>query len=143
MGDAMRIGEVGRRLDLNPKTIRYYEEIGLLPKPERTEGGFRTYTPEGVERIDFIRRARALDLSLDEIREMLSFRDQGEAPCPYVLRLLEAKIDEVGRKIAGLRALRQELRELHAEAAALPPKVLAAKGRVCHIIENRRLEAEQ
>lgn len=143
MRDAMQIGEVARRLDLNPKTIRYYEEIGLLPKPERTEGGFRTYTPEGVERIDFIRRARALDLSLDEIREMLSFRDHGEAPCPYVLRLFEAKIEEIERKIAGLRALRQELRELHAEAAALPPEVLAAKGHVCHIIENRRLEAEQ
>lgn len=143
MTDTMRIGEVARRLDLNPRTIRYYEEIGLLPEPERTEGGFRTYTPDEVERIDFIRLARSLDLPLDEIREILSFRDHGEAPCPYVLRLLEAKIKEVERKIASLRALRQELRTLRAEAAALPPKVLAAKGCVCHIIENRRLEAEQ
>ncbi len=143
MTEAMQIGEVARRLDLNPKTLRYYEEIGLLPEPQRTEGGFRQYAPGAVERIDFIRRARGLDLTLDEIREILSFRDQGEAPCPYVLRLLEEKIEEVERKIVGLRALRQELRKLHVEAAALPPNVLAAKGYVCHIIENRRLEAGQ
>lgn len=143
MPKAMQIGEVARRLDLNPKTIRYYEEIGLLPKPERSEGGFRHYTPAEVERIEFIRRARALDLSLDEIREILSFRDQGEAPCPYVLRLLEEKIKEIERQIASLRALRRDLRDLHAEAAVLPPTVLAAKGCVCHIIENRRLETER
>lgn len=87
----MQIGDVARALGLNPKTIRYYEAIGLLPAPQRTEGGFRRYTPAEVERIDFIRRARALDLSLDEIREILGFRDEGEAPCPYVRHLLDVK----------------------------------------------------
>lgn len=143
MANALQIGEVARRLGLNPKTIRYYEAIGLLPAPMRTEGGFRQYTPAEVERIDFIRRARALELSLDEIREVLSFRDEGEAPCPYVLRLLGEKVQGIERKIAGLRQLQRDLRQLQARAAALPPERLAAKGCVCHIIENRQLEGER
>ncbi len=143
MANALQIGEVARRLGLNPKTIRYYEAIGLLPAPGRSEGGFRQYTPAEVERIDFIRRARTLELSLDEIREILGFRDEGEAPCPYVLHLLGEKVQGIERKIAELRQLQRDLRHLHARAAALPPETLAAKGDVCHIIENRDLEAER
>ncbi len=136
----IQIGEVARSLGLNPKTIRYYEEIGLLPEPQRTEGGYRVYTQAEVERIDFIRRARALELSLDEVREILGFRDQGEAPCPYVLHMLDEKVKEIERRISGLRELQRELRALRTQAAALPPEKLAARGAVCHIIENRRLE---
>jgi len=142
MSDAVQIGEAARTLRLNPKTIRYYEEIGLLPKPQRTEGGYRVYRQADVERIDFVRRARALDLSLDDIREILGFRDKGEAPCPYVLHLLEEKSKQIEREIVGLRELQRELRTLHAEAATLPPETMG-KGCVCHIIENRQLQAER
>lgn len=124
---------------MNPRTIRYYESIGLLPEPQRAPNGYRLYHAADLERIDFIRRARLLGLSLEDIREVLALREAGEAPCPYVLRVVERKIDEIDRQIEGLRALREELRRLHEQAAALPPEVLAAKGRVCHILENRRL----
>jgi len=143
MPETLRIGQVAQKLDLNPKTIRYYEEIGLLPEPKRTVSGYRQYAAPDVERIDFIRRARTLELSLDEIGEVLSFRDQDEAPCPYVLHLIVDKIEQVERKIEDLRELRRELRDLHTEAAALPLDTLAAKGHLCHIIENRKLEAEE
>ena len=142
MPEILQIGQVARNLGLNPKTIRYYEEIGLLPEPKRSMSGYRQYAAPDVERIDFIRRARTLELSLDEIGEILGFRDEGEAPCPYVLHLIADKITQVERKIAGLRELRRELRDLHAEAAALQPETLAAKGHLCHIIENRQLEAD-
>lgn len=135
----MLIGELGRRLNVNPKTIRYYEEIGLLPEPVRTSSGYRVYREEDAERLAFILRAKALDFSLEEIGEILALRERGEAPCPYVLHQIEAKIVEVDRKIEQLRQLRAELAELRAEAAALPSDKIAAKGRICHLIENRDL----
>ena len=140
---SMLIHELGERLGVNPKTIRYYEEIGLMPPPARNASGYRVYTDRDVERLAFILRAKALDFSLDEIREILALRERGEAPCPYVLRQIEAKIAEVDRKIAQLRQLRAELEELRAEAGALPPEEITARGRVCHLIENRALQADE
>ncbi len=133
----MLIGELGKRLNVNPKTIRYYEEIGLLPEPVRTPGGYRVYGEEDVERLAFILRARALDFSLEEIREILGLRERGEPPCPYVLHRIEAKIAEVDRRIEQLRQLRIELEKLRDEARALPAEEIAAKGCICHIIENQ------
>lgn len=135
----MLIGELGERLDVNPKTIRYYEKIGLLPEPARNSSGYRVYTAQDVERLAFVLRAKGLDFSLEEIGEILALRERGEAPCPYVVQQIEAKLDEVDRKIETLRKLRGELEELHAEAEALPPEDIAAKGRICHLIENRNL----
>lgn len=135
----MLISGLGRRLNVNPKTIRYYEEIGLLPEPARNPSGYRVYFDRDVERLAFILRAKALDFSLEEIGEILALRERGEVPCPYVLHQIEAKIAEVDRKIEQLRQLRAELEELRAEAAALPPGEIAAKGRICHLIENRDL----
>jgi DNA-binding transcriptional MerR regulator len=135
----MLISELGRRLHVNPKTIRYYEEIGLMPTPSRNPSGYRVYTDQDAERLAFILRAKALDFSLDEIREILALRERGEAPCPYVLRQIERRIAEVDQKIEQLCQLRAELEGLRDEVAALPAEEIAAKGRICHLIENRGL----
>lgn len=135
----MLISELGRRLNVNPKTIRYYEEIGLMPAPTRNASGYRVYTDQDVERLAFILRAKALDFSLEEIREILALRERGEAPCPYVLHQIEVKLAEVDRKIEQLRHLRAELEALHAQATNLAPEEIAAKSRICHLIENRDL----
>jgi DNA-binding transcriptional MerR regulator len=68
------IGELAERVGVNPKTIRYYESIGLLPEPPRTDAGYRDYGPEDVERLAFVRRATELDLQLEQIAEILAFR---------------------------------------------------------------------
>lgn len=136
----MLIGEVAKQLDVSPKTIRYYERIGLLPEPERTSGGYRQYGPEDLDRIEFIRRGRMLELSLDEIGEVLRLRDHGEPPCPYVIKVLADRMKQVEQKIEGLQRLQTELWALQARASALPPDVLAAKGRVCHIVENQAID---
>jgi len=135
----LQIGQLGRRLGVNPKTIRYYEEIGLLPEPVRSPAGYRLYGPEDEERLRFILRAKALDFSLREIGEVLAFREQGQAPCPYVLRQLELKIESIDHKISELQRLRAELLDLQAAAVSLPAEEVAAKGRICHIIENQAL----
>jgi DNA-binding transcriptional MerR regulator len=139
MNDYQQIGEVAGQLDINPKTIRYYERIGLIPEPRRSESGYRLYTPEDVERIAFILRAKALEFSLEEIGEILALRERGEAPCPYVTQRIEGKIAVVEEKIAALRQLREELETLHEKASSLPAEQVAARGRFCHLIENRQL----
>jgi len=112
MRGTLQIGEVARRLGLNPKTIRYYEEIGLLPKPKRTKGGYRQYTEADVGRIDFVHQARALGLSLATIQEILKFRDKRGSPSLQIPRLLEEQVARIDFRIANLRQLKHELREI-------------------------------
>jgi DNA-binding transcriptional MerR regulator len=139
----MRIGELARRTGVNPKTIRYYEGIGLLPPPPRLPSGYRHYGPDDAERLRFIQNAKALGVALGEIKEVLAFRDRGVSPCPYVLALLGAKLEEVETRIRGLRMLARDLRRLRRAAERIPAKELAAKARFCHILENERLTSAQ
>jgi DNA-binding transcriptional MerR regulator len=115
MREILHIGQVGKLLGLNPKTIRYYEEIGLLPKPKRTRGGYRLYSPADVERINFIRQARALGLSLDEIRGLLRLRDAGGPLPANSQRLIEEQVKQIERHVADLRWLQRELSNLCAK----------------------------
>jgi DNA-binding transcriptional MerR regulator len=121
--------------------VRYYEEIGLLPPATRSENGYRIYTQADVERLGFIQRARALDFSLEEIKEILGLRERGEALCAYVVSQISVKIDEVERKITELTKLKSELRQLQTEAERLPMAEVEAKSCVCHLIENQQLIA--
>ena len=114
MRDGMRIGELAARFGLNPKTIRYYEEIGLLPRAERSDSGYRLYDEHEVERLGFIRRAKTLGLSLDEIRDILTVQAEGELPCEQVLDLIDMKIRAIDQRIADLVAFRTELATLRA-----------------------------
>jgi MerR family transcriptional regulator, copper efflux regulator len=134
----MQIGELARRVGVDAKTIRYYEEIGLLPEPPRTEAGYRLYSDQDASRLAFIRRARALDFSLGEVNEILNCRASGEAPCPYVLRLIHAKIATVEQQITELERLKRELRVLEREAGRTGIRRLPQAGEVCHILETTR-----
>jgi DNA-binding transcriptional MerR regulator len=129
----VRIGEVADRSGVNPTTIRYYEAIGLLPEPERTASGYRDYTENAVARLSFIRAAQSIGLSLGEIREVLALRQQGEAPCPHVITLLDQRATELAERIASLERMRSELVELAQQARQLPPRDDA---QFCHIIET-------
>jgi len=113
MRDGIQVGELAARFGLNPKTIRYYEEIGLLPPAYRSKSGYRRYDERDVERLGFIRRAKLLGLSLDEIRDLLSHAECGEQICHRVLDLIAVKIGEVDRQIHELQAFRAELTSLH------------------------------
>ena len=84
-----RIGELAAELGLNPKTIRYYEAIGLLPEPRRTPAGYRCYGVDDRERLRFIAQAKAIGLSLQEISEILAIRQAGNPPCRHVAAVLD------------------------------------------------------
>lgn len=109
----MTIGQVARRLGINPRTIRYYERIELLPEPERTGAGYRLYSQADEERIRFIKNAQRLGFSLGEIKETLAVRERGEPPCRYVAGVIEQRLGEVGQRIRELRTFQRELSELH------------------------------
>jgi DNA-binding transcriptional MerR regulator len=130
-GEAMRIGELAGELGLNPRTIRYYEGIGLLPQPDRTGGNYRAYGREDLERLRFIKAAQRLGLTLDEIREVLAFAERGEPPCGFVRERLRREVAAIDARIAELQALRGELAGLEAKAGRLPPP---AAGEYCPLV---------
>lgn len=117
----MRIGELAAACGLTAKTIRFYEQEGLLPEPPRTSGGYRAYPSEAVSRLAFIRDARSAGLTLADIRGIMVLRDSGETPCGHVTDLIARHLAEIDRRLAELRATRATLRELAQRAAATDP----------------------
>jgi MerR family transcriptional regulator, copper efflux regulator len=103
------IGQVARASGIPIKTIRYYEELGLLKSLDRTEGKFRLFTPNVLTRLAFIKRVQALGLSLQEIRECLQIYDWGDRPCDEIKQKLEDQLVEIDQRIEQLMVLRQEL----------------------------------
>jgi len=132
----MRIGELAKRLNLNAQTIRYYERIGLLPEPERTESGYRAYADGDERRLRFVKNARSVGLTLGEVKEVLAFHERGEAPCEYVTEAIARRAEEVERQIAELTEFKEELDRLRERASRRPAREREA-GAFCHIIEGR------
>ncbi len=128
----MRIGELAEQVGVDPRTIRYYESIGVLPEPDRTDAGYRDFGPEDAERLAFIRRATELNLQLDEIREILALREAGQRPCDYVLHVARERIEELDQRIDDMRRARKELHALLQRAHRLPND----QPRYCHLIEQ-------
>lgn len=108
----MKIGEVARATRTQVETIRYYESKGLLRPPTRTAGNFRIYTPVYAQRLTFIRHCRSLDMTLDEIRALLRFKDAPTEKCGEVNVLLDAHIGHVATRISELHVLERQLQSL-------------------------------
>lgn len=126
------IGSVAKESGVPIKTIRYYEELGLLKTIGRTEGGYRLFDTDVFARLNFIKRAQSLGLSLAEIKEFLEVHDRGELPCDLVKSKLEDKVWEIERHIRQLQILKQELEGL---LSGWETKPEAAETTICPIIE--------
>jgi len=133
--NGLKIGQVAREAGMTAKTIRYYELLGLLPEPRRTESGYRLYGQGAVERLEFIKKAKRLGLSLDEIKDILALHEEQQRPCVHVLAFLDRKIAEVGEVIEDLKAFRQDLAWLRAESARQLEN-LPEGAAICGIIER-------
>ncbi len=131
----MRIGELADRTGLTDRTLRYYEQIGVLPEPDRTVSGYRDYTDDAVDRLAFVRAAQTAGLTLAEIAGVLDIRDRGEAPCGHVEALIATKLAEVDDKIRELEATRTELRKLDRRAKQLDPAA-CGDAEICHILNR-------
>lgn len=112
MPQELKIGELAQRTDCPVATIRHYEKEGLLLAPARSQGNFRLYNEAHAERLLFIRHCRALDMTLDEIRALLRFRDVPEENCGKVNTLLDEHVGHVSARIAELKALERQLKAL-------------------------------
>jgi Cu(I)-responsive transcriptional regulator len=108
----LSIGALARATGTKVETIRWYESVGLLPAPGRTAGNYRAYDTAHLNRLSFVRRARDLGFSLEQIRALLDLAEQRERSCEAVDAIAREHLEEVERKIADLQALRRELDSL-------------------------------
>lgn len=116
------IGELAKRTAVKVPTIRFYEQIGLLPEPPRTQSGQRRYGEAEVDRLNFIRHSRELGFDIDDIRELLAMTAEPQASCHHADSIALAHLAEVERRIASLQALKTELARMVDECG---------HGRVC------------
>jgi MerR family mercuric resistance operon transcriptional regulator len=113
----LRIGDLSKQTDVNIETIRYYERIGILPAPPRTANGYRLYDDTLRARLVFIRRARELGFTLEEVRGLLRLVDGGRYTCAEVQTLALEHVGEIQRKIKDLERLELALREMAAQCS--------------------------
>ena len=114
---ALAIGEMSRKTGVNIETIRYYERIGVMPEPVRTEGGHRAYDAEQLKRLFFIKRSRELGFSLGEIRALLDLVGSGNYSCSEVHSMTVSHLATVRKKLADLRRLERVLKEMTAQCS--------------------------
>jgi Hg(II)-responsive transcriptional regulator len=108
----MRTGEVAAEAGVNIQTLRYYERRGILPRPKRTLSGYRSYAPDAVALIRFIKRAQELGFTLTEIEDLLRLRSDNRASCARVKIAAQAKLDDIDAKIDSLTAMKGALHQL-------------------------------
>lgn len=134
----MKIGEVAKATGLTTKTIRFYEAEGLLPDSARRPSGYREFGVDAIDRLEFIRKAKRLGLSLDEIKGILQVHDLDEPTCIHVRSLLDEKVAQVEKALRDLQEFRAELTQLRDEAGTLED-CRTEGGRICGIIESTGL----
>jgi DNA-binding transcriptional MerR regulator len=131
----LTIGDLAEQVGVTPDTLRYYERLRLLPPPPRSNGGYRLYEPAVAERVAFIRKAQALGLTLDDVREVLRIADAGTPPCEHVRAALGRRLGEVEARIADLEELRHTLAGALRRSQSQP----LARSCVCDIIESQEV----
>jgi len=129
----MKIGELAAATGCHFETIRYYEKVGLLPKPQRTASGYRAYRPGDIARVRFITRGRALGFSLDEIRSLLHLSESPNLACGDIDALARQHLAEVREKLA-------QLQRMEAELVATIERCRGGQRATCAVLESLALE---
>jgi MerR family copper efflux transcriptional regulator len=117
----MRIGELARRTGTTTKTLRFYEDAGLLPETDRLPSGYRDYPADSLDRVGFIRLAQAAGFTLRQIGQILHIQDGGHPTCEHVAQLVAQRLDEVQQRIAELRQTEAQLRGLARRVSEVEP----------------------
>ena len=136
----MRIGELAKATGIDVETLRYYERVGLVQRPARQANGYRAYGQDAIERANFIRHCRTLDMALEDIKRLLDFTSKPDADCLDVNHLLDEHLVRVRAKLKSLRTLEKQLARLRtqcdagqraADCGILQELVAAAHGEAC------------
>ncbi len=130
--DGLLIGEVATRSGISRKALRVYEAAGIIPKPRRTPSDYRLYDSAALDVVAFVRQAQRLGFALEEIKEIISIKRSGRAPCPHVRDLVNRKATELDKTLADLQEVRHGLRALLRRW----PSQQASKALVCPHIEH-------
>ncbi|MEK7432825.1 MAG: MerR family transcriptional regulator [Cyanobacteriota bacterium] len=128
------IKDISEQLELNPKTIRFYEDEGIIPKAKRNKSNYRVYTTHDVNRISFVKKARALGFSIEDIKKILAIRDGGEFPCCTVISILENNDKELEKKIKEMQDFKHKIEGV---IKTFKDNIKLGKdGEICGLIEN-------
>ena len=131
----MRIGELSQATGVAVRTIRFYEERGLLPDPGRSDSGYRRYSEDAVAVLRFVRSAKAAGLTLSEIQSILRVRQGGNQPCAHTVELLEAKLEDIDKRLLELREMRADVVRLVARSETLDPAACGPES-ICQVIST-------
>jgi DNA-binding transcriptional MerR regulator len=131
MSKYLTVSGLAARVSVSPDAVRYYERLGLLPRPSRSAAGYRRYDEEAVQRLRFVKGAQWIGLRLREIGELLQVVDRGQCPCGHTEALLRQRLAEVDAQLARLEALRSELARLLAQHPQPACAVDTAEGWWC------------
>lgn len=149
MEEGLLIGELSRRVNLPPQTIRYYERLGLLDPPKRTASQYRIYSSEDEQRLRFIQQAKRFGLSLDEIKRLIEIRTEGVAPCADLETMVKQHLNKLDQHIQEMLALRQELAQRYERIESFLSNPSAASiedscnSRICQLIERDNICGDQ
>lgn len=131
----LKIGEVSKRSGVGIETLRFYERLGVLGRPSRTESGYRLYDDATLERLDFIKRAQVLGFSLAEIAQIIAHKHAGQSPCAEVREIVRARLRELDQRMKEMQRYRKELAAALAEWEQVGDK----EGHICGLIESTTL----
>ena len=109
MQAVLKVGEVAEQAGVRVQTLHYYERMGLVPKPKRSAANYRLYSIEAVKRVQFIKKAQAIGLTLEEIKDVLDLKDHGKSPCRRVAEVAAERLEEIDAELRRLRAFRRSL----------------------------------
>jgi len=131
----LKVGELAKLTGLTAKTIRYYELLKLIPEPRRTETGYRLYSETDVQRLEFIKKAKQIGLSLEDIRDILTLYDTNQPPCVHVLALIDQKLAYLDALLGALQEFREDLSRLRHESVQRLDS-LPEGAEICGIVEQ-------
>jgi len=135
MDEFLTVGEIAQKSGLSRKSIRYYEAEKLIPKARRSHSGYRLYTPDVLERLRFIQKAKAIGFSLSDIRTVLQLADRGRPCCSHVLNWSEVKLAELDEQIRFLTELRNRLSH-YQKLWKKTPEANLSDAEICSLIEQ-------
>ena len=130
------MGSIARKAGVGVQTLHYYERIGLLPKPTRSEANYRLYSPDALRRVRFIKKAQALGFRLEEVKQILDLKSHGRAPCRKVTELGEHHLREIDARIAQLRTYRRAVSESLSSWREKTAHRRNCAGEFCDLIER-------
>ncbi|MEM8719357.1 MAG: heavy metal-responsive transcriptional regulator [Cyanobacteria bacterium P01_G01_bin.39] len=136
----LKIGELAKQTNLAVGTLRYYSDLGLLQPVKRGDNGYRYYSQDASKQVEFIKKAQAIGLTLEEIKTILDVRDRGEKPCGLVQDLLNKKIEQLGGRIEKMSLFKQELEEYRQSWSDRPNFELDSQ-EVCPLISSVTLDS--